>query len=141
MRITIDMDGKYIDWYIQEDIVASSKISQAFNQGFRVILNLAEEKDCIILNDENWRGRGKEEDGKFYLKQEQKKEEETNEQTENLPLQKIEIVKEELTIDEGIQTSFLGTIKKQRVGKFIQRKRNISAINDESTFEQQMLHQ
>lgn len=42
IRITIDMDANYIDWYIEEDIVASSKISRAFNQGFRVILNLAE---------------------------------------------------------------------------------------------------
>ena len=40
MRVAIDMDKNFIDWYVEDAIVGSSKLPRIFKQGFRVVFNL-----------------------------------------------------------------------------------------------------
>ena len=57
MRVGLDMDKKIVDWYVEDAIVASTKLPRIFKQGFRVVFSLYNEDDSILLNEEDWKGR------------------------------------------------------------------------------------
>ena len=40
MRVGLDMDKKIVDWYVEDAIVASTKLPRIFKQGFRVVFSL-----------------------------------------------------------------------------------------------------
>ena len=50
LKVAVDMDARYIDWYVEEAIVASAKISKPFTQGFRVFLSFFHIEDSLLLN-------------------------------------------------------------------------------------------
>ena len=51
------MQNDFVDWYVEETIVASAKLPQIFKQGFRVVFSLFNLDDSILLNDEEWKDR------------------------------------------------------------------------------------
>ena len=57
MRVAVDMDNGYIDWYVDEKIVGSAKIPKVFHQGFRVVLGMLNVGDSVLLNEEDWKDR------------------------------------------------------------------------------------
>jgi hypothetical protein len=57
MRIAIDTENYFIDWYIEDNIVASSKIPKIYHQGFRVILSLYHVNDSVLINEEDWKDK------------------------------------------------------------------------------------
>mgnify|MGYP000462887177 CR=1 FL=1 len=57
MRLAIDMDNYFIDWYIEDQIVGSSKLPIIFRQGFRTVFALFNSEDTVLLNEEDWKDR------------------------------------------------------------------------------------
>jgi hypothetical protein len=57
MRVAVDMENGYIDWYVDERIVGSAKIPRVFQQGFRVVLGVLNVGDSVLLNEEDWKDR------------------------------------------------------------------------------------
>ena len=52
MRVTFDLDNFFIDWYVEDTIVASSKLPQMhYHQGFRVAFSLFHTEDSVLLNE------------------------------------------------------------------------------------------
>ena len=51
------MHHDFVDWYVEETIVASAKLPHIFKQGFRVVFSLFNLDDSILLNDEEWKDR------------------------------------------------------------------------------------
>lgn len=51
MRVVLDMHHHFVDWYVEDTIVASAKLPQVFQQGFRVVFSLFNLEDSILLND------------------------------------------------------------------------------------------
>jgi len=50
MRVAIDMDNGYIDWYVEDKIVGSAKMPRVFRNGFRVVMGVLNVGDSVLLN-------------------------------------------------------------------------------------------
>jgi hypothetical protein len=57
LKITLDMSEQYVEWYIDDAIVASAKLPSMFMQGFKIIFGLFNTEDSVLLNEEDWKGR------------------------------------------------------------------------------------
>ena len=57
MRVILDLNSSFIDWYVEDSIVASAKLPDMFGQGFRVVFSLFNTEDSVLLNEEDWKDR------------------------------------------------------------------------------------
>lgn len=51
MRVVVDMNNQIIDWFADEDAVASAKIPNIFLAGCRIFINLMHDGDTLNLNE------------------------------------------------------------------------------------------
>lgn len=53
MRVVVDMNNQIIDWFADEDAVASAKIPNIFLAGCRIFINLMHDGDTLNLNEQS----------------------------------------------------------------------------------------
>ena len=159
MRVGLDMDKKIVDWYVEDAIVASTKLPRIFKQGFRVVFSLYNEDDSILLNEEDWKGRlrlSKFDNVSYFLEPKKTIERVGKIQKILVSPAETQYVKDDNfyaysanqskneQFDTLNSTEFTGKIRKQRLHKYTDRKKDANYKSDieaikEKIFQKQSL--
>ena len=136
----LDLDKMVIDWYVEDQIVASSKLSRLVKQGFKVVFSMFNTDDSVLLNEEDWKDRlrlGKFDKASYFLEPQKSSDKfgKSNKKVYVVPSETEYVKPEKLfeapspahsvayTVDTAMMNEQVGRIKKQRFGRFGEKKR------------------